>query len=84
MNMCKNGKIVLRGVRNKQDGLWGILLSPTLIEDNYTTKPTHAALYGSTKRNIYYNMPNYTRAIEPLIKDYVNKHHTKTSIQKDL
>ena len=77
MNACKNGKVVLKGIRNKHDGLWDMPLKPTLTEDNCAKPPTHAALYGSNKRNACFNVPDYTRATKPLIKDCVKKPSTK-------
>ena len=59
MKVCKNREVVLRGIRNRRDGLWDMPLIQPLKEDNYIKPATHAALHGITKKNRSYNNPNY-------------------------
>ena len=46
LSVVKDGEIILRGTRNKQDDLWDIPLHKNLLShDNYKTPKTHPALY---------------------------------------
>ena len=50
LKVYKNKEIILRGIRNRRDGLWDMLLHQPLKEDNYIKPTTHAALCGITKK----------------------------------
>ena len=69
MKVYKKKDLIMKGVRNKRDGLWDIPIHEHIIDYNFKWPKTHSALYLQNK--------NRNHSTSPIA--FMKKYHTATA-----
>ena len=89
----KRKELVLKGIRNRKDGLWDIPLDPypkwNLQHNNHNTRNDHAALYTTTTKvptlsKMKNVRPEYLRCNRQTTKDEHSQPKSTTERSKDI